>query len=89
MPRGCAERTRMFSEDFVQRRDGGVDMRALQNVRRQEAQHRVAGAVDQDVPLEHLGDDELGEIRRIKLGGNHQALSAHVDDGLVTRGKRA
>jgi hypothetical protein len=58
--RSCdAAATRMFSEDFVERRDGGVHVGALQNVRRQEAQDRIAGAVDEDVALEHFGDVSL------------------------------
>src|ERR1017187_4185988 len=76
----------VFGEDFVQRRDGGVHMFALQNVRRQETQHRVAGAVDENVPLEHLSDDELGEISRVQLGGNHQAAAAHIHDCIVAGG---
>ena len=81
--------SRMFSEDFVERGDGGVDVGALQNVRRQEAQHRIAGAVDEDVALEHFGDGELGEVGGIELGGEHQAFAADVDDGAVARGERA
>ena len=52
----------MFGEDFVERGDGGVDMSALEDIRRKEAQHRIAGAVDEDVALEHFGDGELGEF---------------------------
>ena len=77
----------MFGEDFVERCNGCVDMGALQNVRRQEAQHRVAGAVDQDVALQHLGHGELGEIGRIEFGGEHQAFAAHVDDGVMLAGE--
>ncbi len=73
----------MFSEDFVQRRNRGVDVTALQNVRRQEAQNGIAGAVDENVALEHLGDGELGEVGGVELGGNHQALAAHIDDRLM------
>src|ERR1700677_234179 len=43
---GSADSARMFSEDFVERSDGGVYVSALQNIRGQETQHRVAGAVD-------------------------------------------
>ena len=56
---------------------------------RQEAQNRVAGAVDEDVALEHFGDGELGQIGGIEFGRNHQALAAHVDDGAVARGQGA
>src|SRR5580698_5183825 len=64
-------------------------MRTLQNVRGKETQHGIAGAIDDDSALEHLGDSELGKVGGIELGGNHQALAAHVDDGAVTGGKRA
>ena len=47
-------------EDLVQRRNGGVNMNALEDEGRQEAQCRFAGAVDDDVPFEHLGDNEFG-----------------------------
>ena len=50
-------------EDFVERGDGRVDVSALENVRRQEAQHGVAGAVDKDVALHHFGYRELGKLR--------------------------
>src|ERR1039458_9659052 len=53
---------RVFREDFVECDDGGVDVSAFQNIWRQEAQDRIAGAVDENAALEHLGDDELGEI---------------------------
>src|SRR5580692_4940762 len=84
-----ADSARMFREDFVERGNGGVDMRTLQNVRGKETQHGIAGAIDDDSALEHLGDSELGKVGGIELGGNHQALAAHVDDGAVTGGKRA
>jgi hypothetical protein len=35
--------------------NGGVDVSALQNVWRQEAQDRIAGAVDKDAAFEHFG----------------------------------
>ncbi len=41
------------------------------------------------MPLEHFGDDELGEFRRIELGGNHQAFAAHVNDCIVASGEGA
>src|SRR5579871_6802226 len=49
----------MFGEDFVKGRYARVHMLVLQNVRRQETQNRVAGAVDHDAPLEHLRHDPL------------------------------
>ena len=79
---GCGLRC-VFGQNLVERGDGGIDVLALQDVRRQEAQHRVAGAVDEDVALEHLGHGELGEVGRIEFGGQHQALAAHIDDGIV------
>src|ERR1035438_333063 len=40
-------------EDLVQCGNGGVHMNALEDVRRQEAQRRIAGAVDDHMMLEH------------------------------------
>ena len=57
-----------------------VHVLALQNVRRQEPQHRVAGAVDHDVALQHLGHRQLCQVRRIQLSGHHQPLAAHIHD---------
>src|SRR6266568_3811350 len=74
-----------FCEDIIQRLNGGVDVGALQNVRRKEAQHRVTGAIDKDVPLEHLGDYEFGEFRGVEFCGNHETLAAYIDDCLVVR----
>src|ERR1035441_3712623 len=56
--RGASSRASsgIFSEYFVQRGDGLINMRALDDERRQEAQYRIAGAVDENAPLEHLGD---------------------------------
>src|ERR1017187_142084 len=78
----------VFCKDFVECLDGCVHVGALQNIRRQETQHGVAGAVDQDVPLEHLSHGELGEVSGIKLRGNHQALASHVHDRVVSRCER-
>ncbi len=52
------------------------------NVGRQEAQHRVAGAVDHDVALQHLRHGTLGELRGVEFRSQHQALAAHIDDGI-------
>ena len=73
----------MFGGDFVERGDGGVDVGALQNVSREETQHCVAGAVDEDAGP---GNDELGEVGRVKFRCNHQAFAADVDDGAVALG---
>src|ERR1039458_8511245 len=82
--RGC-----VFREDFVERRDGGVHMGALEDVRRQETQRRIAGAVDDDVALEHFGDGVLGQIGGVEFGGDHQSRSAHIDDIGMAFGQRA
>src|SRR4051812_4877869 len=49
----------MFGEDFVESRDRCVHMFLLQDVGRQETQNGVAGAVDDDVTLEHLRHREF------------------------------
>src|ERR1035437_5100836 len=55
----------MFGKNCVQCAYGGVHVVPMQDIRRQEAQDGVAGAVDDDVPLEHLGDGQLGQIGRV------------------------
>src|SRR6185312_12585098 len=47
----CRSLDGALREDFVQRGDGSVHVRTLENVRWEEAQHSFAGAVDQNVPL--------------------------------------
>src|SRR3974390_331841 len=84
-----AERGAAFGENFVECTDRCVHMGALQDVRRQEAQNRVAGAVDHDMALEHLCHDQLGKFRRVHLRCEHQALSAHIDDKFMLRSTRA
>ena len=79
----------MFGENFVQRADGGVHVVSMQNIRRQKTQHGVAGAVDDDVPLEHFSDCLLGQFGGVEFGGNHQAPAAHVNNGAVARGQGA
>jgi hypothetical protein len=77
-PRPCACSVKISSSAAM-----AVSTCALKNVRRQEAQHRIAGAVDQNLPLQHLGHSKLGQIGRIKLRGQHQAFAAHIDDGAM------
>src|SRR5438045_4541945 len=79
----------VFSEDFVESRYAQVHVLMLQNVRRQKTQNRVAGAVDHDVVFEHLRHSELGEIRRIQFGRQHQAFASHVNDGFMFCGQSA
>ena len=76
-------------EDLVQRRDGGVNMNALEDVRRQKAQRRIAGAVDDDAVLKHLGDGVLAQIGGVEFGSDHQALAAHLGDARVALGQLA
>jgi hypothetical protein len=57
---GCGWRRRaggIFGENFVQRANGRVHVISMQNIWRQKAQDSVAGAVDDDAPLEHFGDN--------------------------------
>src|SRR5260370_15771731 len=79
----------MFSKNLVERRNGGIHVGALQNVRRQESESRVAGAVDYDTALEHLGYREFSEFGRIKFGREHQSLAADVNDGIMSRCENA
>src|SRR5580692_10125888 len=50
---------RVLCEDLVQRLDGGFHVAALKNVGRQKAKHSVTCAVDEDMALEHLCDNQL------------------------------
>src|ERR1035438_105112 len=61
-------------------------MSALKYERRQETQHCLAGAVDEDAPLEHLSDDQLGKLRRVEFRCNHQAFTANVGDRFMAGG---
>src|ERR1039458_2383272 len=79
----------VFGKDIVQCLDGGIHMRLFQDERRKEAQHCVAGAINKDVALEHLGDGELGQVGRIELRGNHQATATNFDDCTVSFRERA
>src|SRR5271157_945491 len=79
----------MLSEDFVKRADGDIDVGAFEDVGRQKAQDGVAGAVDDDAPLEHFGNGQLGQVRGIDLGCNHQSPAAHVNNGFVAQGQGA
>src|SRR5580700_103879 len=83
---GRTVRRGMFGKNFVQCGNRRIDVAALQNVRRQETQHRIAGAVDKNAALEHLRHSELGELRRIELGRDHQTFSAHIDNRLMLLG---
>src|SRR5580704_18653139 len=82
---GCC----MFGEDFVEGRDRCVHIGALQDVRGQETQNRIAGAIDDNVPLEHLRHREFGQVRGIKFGRQHQSLAADIDDGAMLRSQGA
>src|SRR5215472_9371075 len=79
----------MFGEDFVKGRDRCIHMLLLQNVRRQETQNRVAGAVDQNAPFEHFRHDELTQVRGVHFRGQHQPLAAYVHDAFVLLGEGA
>jgi len=61
----------------------------MQDIGRQKAQDSVAGAVDDDAPLEHFGDNQLGQVGGVDFGGNHQATSAHVNDSAMALSKSA
>src|ERR1017187_8427986 len=67
-----------FCKDFVQRCDCCIHMRALQYEWRQEPQHRVAGAIDQDVPFQHLRHRPLAKLCGIEFRRNHQSLAPHI-----------
>src|SRR4051794_10550141 len=79
----------MFGEDFVESRDRCVHMFLLQDVGRQETQNGVAGAVDDDVTLEHLRHREFCQVGRIHLRGEHQSFTPHVHYRFVLFSQRS
>src|SRR5580658_4617738 len=86
--RGCGM-GRVFRQDCVERSNGRVHISALEDVRGEEAQHRIAGAIDDDAALQHFRNGEFGQVGRVELRGEHESLAAHIDDGLMTLCERA
>ena len=59
-PAGAAPASDVCTEESRRGFDGGVDVLALEDVGREKAEDRLAGAIDDDATLEHLGDDVVG-----------------------------
>src|SRR6185437_12520627 len=70
-------------ENSVERGHCLVDMLALQNERRQKAQHRLAGPVNNDALRHHFSSRALRQLGGIKLDTQHQSHSAHFKDAVV------
>src|ERR1700722_5985730 len=58
-------------ENFIQCADGSVHIFLLKYERRQEAKHRIAGAVDQYLPFQHFFHNQLRKICRIEFSRQH------------------
>ena len=65
----------MQGEKFIQRGDCGIDVFALQKIRRKETEDRLAGTVEDDVAIEHLEVDVLGQIGGVQFEAEHQAYA--------------
>ena len=61
--------------------DEGIDVIALEDVGRKEAEHRFAGAVDDDALGHEFGGDLFGQVGGVELYAKHEAYAANVDDG--------
>src|SRR6185437_11580881 len=64
------------SEGGIERLDHLVHMLLLDDVRRQEAQHRIVRAIDQNALREQVGYNRLREIGRVQLDREHHADTA-------------
>src|ERR1700678_4374051 len=70
-------------EDFVEGFDGGVDVLTLEDEGREQAKDCLAGAVNDDAALEHLGGYALGEFGGVDLDAEHEAFAAYRGDAVV------
>ena len=61
-------------------------MLALEKEGWEETEDGIAGAVDDDAALHHLGGDALGEVGGVELNAEHEAFAAYVDDAVVALG---
>src|SRR6185437_5636109 len=68
---------RPVGKNLVECVDGLVDVLDSDDEWRQEAQDGLTGAVDEDAPCEHVRHNLLGEVGGVKVGGQHEALSAY------------
>src|SRR5271170_7878195 len=75
------------TEDLIECFDGGLDVLALEKEGWEETEDGVAGAVDDDAALHHLGGDALGEIGGVEFDAEHEAFAAYVDDAVVAFGE--
>src|SRR5271170_6932704 len=75
------------SEDLVEGFDGGVDVLTLEKEGREQAKDCLAGAVDDDAALHHLGGYALGEVGGVDFDAEHEAFAADFGDAVVARGQ--
>src|ERR1700733_7394931 len=73
-------------QDFVERGDCVFDVFALENVRGKEAKNRLAGSIEDDAALHHLGSHLCCQLGRVEFEAKHQAKTSNVDDAIVACG---
>lgn len=74
-------------EDFVEGFDCGVDVLTLEKEGREQAKDCLAGAVDDDAALHHLGGNALGEVGGVDFDAEHEAFAADFGDAVVAFGE--
>ena len=67
----------VLCECRIQRAYDLIHMLLLCNVRRQETQHRIVRAVDQNALREQLADDGLRSVGRVEVNRQHQSHAAN------------
>ena len=84
---GVAGGNGVLGEEVVERGDGGVDVLALKDVGRQEAENGFAGAVEDDLALQHGGKNRFGEVGGVEFDADHEAEAADLADAGVLVGE--
>src|SRR5580698_4229594 len=73
----------VLRENCVKSSDRFIYVLFLKNVGRQEAQHRFAGAIDEDVLLHHHCEYRLCQFCRIKINSLHQTQTTDLCDSTM------
>src|SRR5438270_1356632 len=73
------------TNDLVECFDGGLDVFALENERREKTKNGLAGAVGDDVTAHELGSDVFGQVCRTEFEAQHKSDASNVDDVFVAR----
>src|ERR1700723_1840593 len=67
-------------QNLVECRDGGLDVFALENIRGKKAKDPLAGSIENDASLHHLGGHLCCQFGGVEFEAQHQAESSDVDD---------